>query len=133
MFGNFLAAPIAKVVTGVALGAILLCGFLFWRNGELHEDKAALEETVAGLENEVKALELAAAIDTATDLDREESRDRIDQQRRELNDARSQTGDDADTREHRALCSKLRQQRGRPLGDHAACSRFERPAGTGNP
>jgi len=96
------------------------------KRDSLGKDLKASQAQVAVLQLDLKLKE-EAALQAAKDAGK------LADQSKELNDARSAPGDDADTRRLRSLCVKLRQQSAARFNATPACRRFDGQAGTGNP
>lgn len=123
-------------VKGFAIGSLVLAAavaicFFGWRASAA--DAKRVKADLAAAQTQIETLKLDLQLKEQAALERQADNSESKTQKEELDDARNQSGDDANTRRLRALCIKLRQQAPARFDATPACSRFAGPSGTGDP
>jgi Flp pilus assembly protein TadB len=118
---NPFSALTSKIFGAAALALLLAAAFLWWRLDAKSEALGEAKAELAAAEAEIELLKLDADLKETAATEREADNDALRNEERELQDARTHEGDDADTRRIRRLCVVLRQQ-GRDTSDVPACA-----------
>lgn len=114
-------ASIVGIRGGMAIALALALAVCWWGWSNAADKRDELRLELRAAEAEIELLKLDAGLKEAAATEREADNTTLRNEERELSDARTHEGDDADARRIRRLCVVMRQQ-GRDTSDVPACA-----------